>query len=80
MKPANTCGPKEPFQCEVKINYCFNQHTAAGVQRKASFTQALGEGMLHHMITTHVLISAACTRYAKKQLSTEKLRRENGKD
>lgn len=80
MRPANTCAPKEPVRCEVKINYCFNQHTAAGVQWKASFTQVLGEGTLRQMITAHVLISAACTRYAKKQVSTEKLRRENVKD
>lgn len=76
----NICAPKKAVQCEVKINYCFNQRIAAGVQKKASFTQALGEGTHPHTNTAHSLISVARTRYAKKHLSTEKLRRGNVKD
>ena len=72
--------PKSQFGARSRLITALTSVLLQVCKRKASFTQALVEGTLHQMITAHVLISAACTRYAKKQLSAEKLRRENVKD
>lgn len=52
----NVNASKKPVQHEVKINHCFNQCIASGVQSKAPSTQALGNGKLQHTNTAHVLI------------------------